>query len=107
MCSSDLDVAVTTGERNNEGFWPWVRANYRELTIPTIQSMVGILKREWGCKNWRSNGANGIEFPPLVELRRQFDKKHGPQQWTDVTVWQHTVGEIGSNAKPVRDDIPF
>jgi hypothetical protein len=101
------NVALTNGERNNEGFWPWVRSNYRELAIPTIQSMVGILKREWNCKNWRANGDNGLEFPSLAELRRLFDKKHGQQQWTEATVWQHKAGEIGSTQKPAQDDIPF
>jgi hypothetical protein len=103
------NIVVTTGERNDEGFWPWVRSNYRELTTPTMQSMTGILKREWGCKNWRANGDNGLEFPSLAELRRLFDKKHGPQQWTDVSEWQHKAGKVGTvvTQYPMPDHIPF
>jgi hypothetical protein len=51
--------------------------------------MTRILKQDWGCEHWRANGENGLEFPSLAELRRLFDKKHRPQQWTDVSEWQH------------------
>ena len=102
------NIVITTGERVNEGFWPWVRSNYRDLAGPTMQSMTGILKREWGCKNYRANGDNGLEFPLLPELRRLFDAKHGPQQWTDVSEWQHKAVKVGTVAqKPMQDPIPF
>jgi hypothetical protein len=98
------DVACTSGERNNEGFWPWVRANYRGLTIPSIQSMSGVLRREWGCKPFQAGGVNGVQFPPLKELRRLFVKKHGEQPWTDCVEW---TLKTGGAMPPKQDDIPF
>ena len=37
--------------------------------------------RDWGCSNFNRNGKRGLDFPPLPELRRLFEKRYGPQDW--------------------------
>jgi len=67
--------------------------------------MSRVLRREWGCKPFDSGGVNGVQFPPLGELRRMFEKKHGPQPWTDVVDW---MLKTGGTMPPKQDElIPF
>jgi hypothetical protein len=48
-----------------------------------------LLRENWHCKTgWQSHGVRGIQFPSLIELRKIFDAKHGPQEWDeDITTW--------------------
>jgi hypothetical protein len=49
-------------------------------------SSIGIakaLREDWGCFPWRGNNQRGLWFPPLAELRKLFDQKHGGQAWPD------------------------
>jgi hypothetical protein len=44
-------------------------------------------------KNWpkaqkhRDNKSNGLAFEPLAERRAQWDRRYGPQQWSEVPEW--------------------
>jgi hypothetical protein len=54
------------------------------------------LRHEWACltgdaARFKAAGISyrGIMWPPLLDLRREFEAKHGPQQWTEpeLTEW--------------------
>jgi hypothetical protein len=55
------------------------------------------LAKDWACitgkatrKQAKGEKAHGIQWPPLSELRRRFEKKHGKQKWLcpEVKEWQ-------------------
>jgi hypothetical protein len=78
--SSSPNVAVTTGEAKNEGFYFQARALVPDLKF--LSSIVIALKlKEWGCEPWHVGNQRGIEFPSLVDLRKKFDARHGKQEW--------------------------
>ena len=54
------------------------------------------LRKDWGCKSGddarRRDGSDmvyGVKWPPLQELRRLFEERHGPQVWfhPEVVIW--------------------
>jgi hypothetical protein len=75
------NVAVTTGESRGEGLYPRARLLAPDLKHVSSIVISKTLKREWGCKPWKSGGERGITFPPLAVLRAAFDQKHGRQDW--------------------------
>jgi hypothetical protein len=102
----DPDVAVTSGDKSNEGFWAWVRQNHPDLRYSTPQSISGILQRDWGCKKFQSNGTIGLRFPALWDLRAKFDQVHGRQEWGSITgSWIHRHRE--KKADFDSDSVPF
>jgi hypothetical protein len=67
------------------------------------------LQAEWKCKGWkrRYRGANsgfarGVEFPPYLEMRANFESKYGKQtwshpdqkDWSDQPVTKTDAGEV-------------
>jgi hypothetical protein len=83
------NVAVTTGEEKGEGFYCAARARVPDLKYTSSQIVAETLKKDWGCKGWKSGYQRGIEFPLLAELRALFDQRHGAQLWpTDITEWE-------------------
>ena len=81
------NVAVTSGEENGDGFYPKARSLAPDLKYASSVVIAAALKG-WGCKAWKSGNLRGIEFPPLKELRDDFDRKHGRQAWeTDDRDW--------------------
>jgi Family of unknown function (DUF5906) len=79
------DIAVTSGEREGDGFWAYCKQAAPELRHAGPKTMMPKL-RAWGCKRIKS-GSRAIQFPPLGELRAKFDEKYGPQEWDDATDW--------------------
>jgi hypothetical protein len=73
-------IALTTGERRGEGFWQWMKDEFRDLQYLNSRTILGQLK-EWGCTRWHAGSQRGIAFPPLADLRAAFDAKHGTQKW--------------------------
>jgi len=84
-------VAITTGEGKQTGFHVEVKrmVTDRQLAQMTSLAIANELREEWGTKAWRQKGINGIEFPPLGELREKFEAKYGPRQWSQPNVWVH------------------
>ena len=83
------NVAVTSGEADNKGFYVAARNLVPDLKH-TASTVVGRhLKEDWGCTPWRGHDQRGITFPPLAELRARFNKKHGPQSWPEAADWEH------------------
>ena len=39
------------------------------------------------AQKYRDNKNNGWTFEPLAESRAAWDKRYGPQQWSDVSEW--------------------
>ena len=74
-------VAVTSGEEDGNGFYPKARLLASDLKNVSSVRIQATLKKDWGCKPWKSGYDRGIEFPPLKDLRDAFDKKHGKQTW--------------------------
>jgi hypothetical protein len=87
--ASYTNVAITTGEDKGEGFHCGARSMVPELRHDSSIVVTKTLKDDWGCENWKSGYRRGIKFPPLLELRALFDRKHGPQDWpADVVDWE-------------------
>lgn len=98
------DVAMTDGEKRGEGFWGWAKDQVRDLTFMHPKSMAMLLERNWGVKRFKSHGSVGLKFPPLADLRKAFDKRHGAQSWDSQGSWdRRSIGQT----MPVQDDIPF
>jgi hypothetical protein len=83
-------VAITTGEAYGKGFYAAVKNMFPEMKgRKDFSSMVIAreLKEKWGCKTWRANGKNGIDFPILKDLRDRFERRYGPQEWDKDQEW--------------------
>jgi len=79
--TSDPSITVTSGEGKGEGFYPAARTLSPELKHLSSQVIAASLQEDWGCSRWKSGYQRGIKFPPLLELRAAFDKRHGKQDW--------------------------
>jgi hypothetical protein len=77
------NVAVTTGEERGQGFWAYVRKLVPDLKHQSSAAIMNNLKKNWACDRYKSNSTRGVRFPPLAELRRLFDDRHGEQSWPD------------------------
>ena len=75
------NVAVTSGEENGNGFYPKARSLAPDLKYDSSIVISAALKKEWGCESWKSGYERGIKFPPLTQLRKAFDERHGKQAW--------------------------
>jgi hypothetical protein len=75
------NVAVTSGEESGNGFYPKARSLAPDLKYDSSIVISAALKKDWGCESWKSGYERGIKFPPLTELRKAFDEKHGKQAW--------------------------
>jgi hypothetical protein len=82
-------VATTSGEGEGRGFYVAARRIAPDLVHVSSAAIRTLLRENWHCKTgWQSHGVRGIQFPSLIELRKIFDAKHGPQEWDeDITTW--------------------
>jgi hypothetical protein len=80
-------ITITSGEHSGGGFYPAARKCAPDLKRVSSIVIKRTLRKEWGCSEWRSSTQAGIAFPPLVELRARFDRKHGVQEWPDLGEW--------------------
>jgi hypothetical protein len=88
-CRSHPNVAVTSAEEEGKGFYCAARARVPDLKFTHQRVITETLKKDWGCKPWKSGNQRGIEFPLLIELRALFDQRHGAQRWpADITEWE-------------------
>jgi hypothetical protein len=78
-------VAITTGEERCRGFWAAARSLVADLKYRSSPVMMRELRDKWSCAAWKSHSRRGVEFPPLFELRQMFDRRHGPQTWSEPT----------------------
>src|SRR5262249_33933063 len=74
-------MCITSVRDGRKSFHQHARTIAPDLKHITDVNITRHLKTDWGCKAWRANGINGIVFPPLLELRKKFDDRHGAQQW--------------------------
>jgi Family of unknown function (DUF5906) len=83
------NVAVTSGEEKEEGFYCAARRLAPDLRHSGSRVITMALRNHWGCKSWKSGYQRGIEFPPLAELRALFDRRHGAQEWfAEISDWE-------------------
>jgi hypothetical protein len=83
------EVAVTTGEEKGDGFYCNARALAPDLKHDSSIIISATLKKHWKCESWKSGNQRGIKFPPLAELRKLFDERHGRQVWAAAdTDWE-------------------
>ena len=66
------DIAITTGEEKNEGFYFHAKVIAPELKYKGSVVIARQLK-DWGCEPWKSGYQRGLRFPPLAELRQRFE----------------------------------
>lgn len=75
------DIAITSGEDKNEGFYWAARSLVPDLKYVSSIVISNALKNDWKCVSWKDSSRRGIKFPKLPHLRELFDKKHGKQEW--------------------------
>jgi hypothetical protein len=87
---ADPSVIITSGEKLNEGFWPWLRNEFPSLKRMTSTLMAHELRRKWDTKHFHRGYVNGIKFPALAALRAKAVAKFGTQiEWSNIdTEWQ-------------------
>src|SRR5262249_33401144 len=100
---------VTTGEGDlyGSGFISWAKRMVRSLGHMTGSAIKREL-RDWGCSNFNRNGKRGLDFPPLPELRRLFEKRYGPQDWEnpELEAWETPPGALaGDKVSPSRKSL--
>ena len=54
----------------------------------TDEQLAEYLKR-YGCKLWIFNGQSICTFPALNEMRANFCRVHGQQEWTEKASWNN------------------
>jgi Family of unknown function (DUF5906) len=83
------NVAVTSGEEKDEGFYCAARRLAPDLKHLSSRGIAEALRKHWSCRAWKSGYQRGIEFPPIAELRALFDRRHGAQVWPDeISDWE-------------------
>jgi hypothetical protein len=91
-------IALTTGEDRGQGFWTAARRLVPELKYRSTPVIASELKK-WGCVAWKDRLRRGVTFPPLPELRRTFDARHGSQPWPDPAAdWENHADDIVDDA---------
>ena len=90
-----LGFTITTGLLGEvDNFHDYVKRD-RELQRLGGLRVITQLRRDWGCKSERRRESNsdqrtsGFYWPLLSELREQFVRRFGPQDWmrADVSDW--------------------
>ena len=99
-------IAITTGESDRKGFYVSARRVVPDLSRMLSQTIAEELCREWGCKMWKSNNMRGIEFPALSDLRKRFEAKYGPRDWSTGDGWS-LAGETKASASQRESDEDF
>ena len=88
------NIAVTSGEDRGAGFYIKAKQLVPDLKLSNSIVISRTLKKEWACREWKSGNQRGIAFPPLVELRAAFEKKHGKQTWPSYEGEQTQVWSV-------------
>ena len=95
-------ITVTTGDDRGQGFWAAARRLVPELKYRSTPVIASELKK-WGCLPWRGHLRRGMTFPPLAELRRMFDARHGSQAWPDPCAdWEKHGDDIVEGDAPME-----
>jgi hypothetical protein len=102
--------SVSNGCEDRQGFDYFINTHVdRDLHTLGALKVKNQLRKEWRCTTGkdarRRDGyefINGVQWPPLQELRDLFVGRHGPQDWLnpDVTEWpvgltQKWIGSTG------------
>lgn len=84
------DVVSTMNEEQGFGFIAAAKRTTPSLRHTKAHIIKRELIKEWGCKEYDSNGKRGLKFPPLSELRSRFAQKYGEQEWlySDKLDWE-------------------
>jgi hypothetical protein len=101
--------SVSNGFEVKQGFDYFIDNHHdRELRDLGALKVKRQLRREWLCKSGddakRRDGNDmiyGVKWPPLTELREQFEKRHGPQDWLHPEVTEWPV----SNVRPAQQNV--
>lgn len=92
-------AAVLSGDQGREpGLYTLMRKSSPGLRDQSDQRLARVLK-SWGCENAHSGQARGWQFPPLPEMRADWERRYGPRDWPPMDGW--------ANEPEVCDDMPF
>jgi hypothetical protein len=96
---------ITSGKEFGKGFYVYID-NHRDKELSPFGALTVIkrLIREWGCHatgpkrdpHHTDKRISGLQWPPLAELRDNFVKRFGPQEWLHPEPTEWTV----SNSPP-------
>jgi Mesyanzhinovviridae DNA primase len=81
------NIAITSQEEKGRGFYVSAKRLASDLKYKGSQVIAHELTKHWRCESWKNAKQRGLKFPPLGELRRLFDERHGKQTWSDVEDW--------------------
>jgi hypothetical protein len=92
------DFSVTSGYEDRRGFDYFIDHHAdKQLAGMKALTVKRRLVKEWGCttgktarRSFDGIQTTGIQWPPLAELRKRFERRHGRQKWlnADATDWQ-------------------
>jgi hypothetical protein len=83
------NVALTSGEGEGKGFYAHAKSVVPDLKFMSSITIATTLVDKWKCTRWKSGNIRGVAFPTLAELRAEFDRVHGPQEWdSEIKEWQ-------------------
>jgi hypothetical protein len=81
------------------GLYSSMRRSSPRLRDISDQRLARALK-EWGCERYSNGDARGWTFPPLAEMRGEWERRYGDRQWPGASAWA-----LLSTAED--DDVPF
>lgn len=94
--------------RGDGGLYQTMRASSPRLR-PASDRRLGLFLRDW-LDNYKSGygGQRGWRFPPLGDLRRKWEEKHGRREWPTPDAWAHETDFPDPEQRAqVQRDIPF
>lgn len=94
--------------RAEGGLYQTMRASSPRLR-PASDRRLAMFLRDW-LDNYKSGygGQRGWRFPPLSDLRRRWEEKHGRREWPIPDAWAHEADFPDPEQRAqVQRDIPF
>jgi DNA polymerase I-like protein with 3'-5' exonuclease and polymerase domains len=96
--------SVSTGQEDRQGFDHFIENHAdRELRYLGALRTKRQLCKEWGCMSGNStrrrdgdDRINGVQWPPLQQLRALFEQRHGPQDWLNPDIVEWPVQSTGN-----------
>lgn len=93
-------AAVYSGDQGRDpGLYTHMRQASPRLRN-TSDRALGTALKKWGCRNAvASGGTRGWQFPPLSEMRGEWERRYGRRDWGTVDAW--------AQEEEVADAMPF
>ena len=89
-----LSTSTMLGKIDTYGLYDHARRMVPALARTSDRLLSSGLK-DWGCEAIRTSRGRGWRFPPLLQMRTDFEEKYGHVEWSiDVEDWQPPNADV-------------